>query len=391
MKKAKRYFFRNIISWILILSMMFQTMQTPEFALVVRAEAPEEPEYSEEPENSEETEDPEEPENFEETELGQPQTDILNSDGSGQTQADVSYLDENGQEQTCALANVLSGNETSLDPGWYVVNSDIVFHNSVILDTSGAYHIILADGGKMSIVGDKDEYDDWSAYSNEESPVGLGCLYDDDSKNGIDLSIYAQSAGTGELYIYNGSGSFEDRNKVGDAINVDELTINGGKITCNTEGSKSYGISTKNITINGGSITATANGTDGSGIKADVSITINDGEVKAEALNGGDLDDNYGIRSDGQITINGGRVSAKGSKAGIYSGNDETPLLLSWEKEKDYLSANSFSLPNADVAIRPGKTFTDGNGHYYVAANASEVKSMEDVTLFADTSTLVST
>ncbi|MCR5249556.1 MAG: carbohydrate-binding domain-containing protein, partial [Lachnospiraceae bacterium] len=293
---------------------------------------------------------------------------------------------------------------------WSIV---IVFHNSVSLDTSGAYHIILADGGKMSIVGDKDENDDWSAYSNGESPVGLGCLYDDDRKTGIDLSIYAQSAGTGELYINNGSGSFEDRIKVGDAINVDELTINGGKITCDTEGSKSYGISTKNltindgtvnataatmnsyalfstgnITINGGSITATANGTDGSGIKADASITINDGEVKAEALKGGTLDDNYGIRSDGQITINGGRVTAKGSKAGIYSGNDETPLLLSWEKETDYFSANSFSLPNADVAIRPGKTFTDGKGHYYVAANASEVKSLENVTLSATSDTV---
>ncbi len=90
MKKDKRYYFRNIISWFLMLSMMLGTMQTPEFALVVQAEEPGAP--------------------------GDPE--------AGQTQTAVSYLDESGEEQTCESAAVLSGNETSLEPGWYVVNSD---------------------------------------------------------------------------------------------------------------------------------------------------------------------------------------------------------------------------------------------------------------------------
>ncbi|MBR6257053.1 MAG: hypothetical protein IKR23_06690, partial [Lachnospiraceae bacterium] len=41
MKKNKRYYFRNIISWMLTLSMLLGTLQMPELALVVQAEEPE--------------------------------------------------------------------------------------------------------------------------------------------------------------------------------------------------------------------------------------------------------------------------------------------------------------------------------------------------------------
>ena len=39
----------------------------------------------------------------------------------------VSYIDENGQPQTANNVTVLTGSETSLQPGWYVVNSTINF------------------------------------------------------------------------------------------------------------------------------------------------------------------------------------------------------------------------------------------------------------------------
>ncbi len=174
---------------------------------------------------------------------------------------------------------------TELAPGWYVVSEDIVFHHSVILNGSGDYHIILANGGKMSIVGNN--YDEvfhtWDSYSNENSPVGLGCLYENDSKIGINLNIYGQQDGTGELYINNGTASPDGRpqdEKVGDAINVDELMINGGKVKLYTGGSRNYGINSKNLTINNGTI--------------DASGTI------------------HGVNSTGNIIINGGSLTAQG-------------------------------------------------------------------------------
>ena len=345
---------------------------------------------------------------------------------NGQTPTAVSYLDENGVEKTCESPGVLSAsgsavilsvpeNETAvsasgsavvisdsgsaaeLTPGWYYVSEDIDFENSVILNGAGDYHIILADGKSMNI-------------GTEEAPitegVGLGCS--DTKKTGINLNIYAQSTGdhVGQLNIYNGSDTtsinvdhltinggkikatavaVEEVEEVTTAINankftindgeltangniaagasgfaranaitVNYFTINDGKVTANAEqngdggwGSRSgdalysTGSITVNggtidaeagsnngnaiwcysgcITVDGGSITAHAKGDDASGIKAGNAITINDGEVVAEAVKLDDTDSNYGIRSVGKITINGGQVTAKGSHAGIHS------------------------------------------------------------------------
>lgn len=272
MKKTRRNSFRNIISWLLTLSMLLGTMQMPEYTLTVQAG---------------------------------------DQEGAGA----VRYLDESGQEQTCESATILTGNETSLDPGWYVVNGDIVFHNSVILNGQGEYHIILADYGKMSI-GTSDD-----SYYSEDSPVGLGCLYDDERKNGIKLNIYAQWSGVGnlgELYINNDSGSPEDRAMVGDAINVDELTINGGEITCYAGGGNSYGINTKKLTINGGSVEAFGNP---HAVNCTGTVSMNGGSLKAEQNKG------YAINCSGNIMINGGSITATTTGEnghGINSGEDIT-------------------------------------------------------------------
>ncbi|MCR5788568.1 MAG: InlB B-repeat-containing protein [Lachnospiraceae bacterium] len=483
----------------------------------------------------------------------------------------VKYISADGGEKNHD-AIPLSGNETELSPGWYVVSGDVAFHNSVILNGSGEYHIILEDDGKMCISGDVYEWGTWNEYSNSNSPVGLGCLYDDNRKDGISLTIYGQTHGTGELNILNESGStganITNRDKAGDAINVDDLTINGGRFYLNAAGSLySYGINSKdltinrgsiyasgtihainstgnitfnngsliadggtnegscginctgNITINGGTITATATKNDGHalgstgdiiinggtvianagdaqggcglnaggnitisgnvtatatgvnghaiysagnitinggkikakagynrdkwsmntggyGLKAD-HITINDGDVAADAtdknrdalysdksisINGGKIKavahgidgsgmvadggvititdgevyagaegydndhppgDNFGIKASNQmISITGGRVTAKGTNAGIYS-TYRSPLFLSWKNTTDYISTNSFKFTSSDVKIETGKTFTDGKGKYYIAANASEIKGLTDVKLSA--------
>lgn len=441
---------------------------------------------------------------------------------AGQMPTAVSYLDKDGQEQTCESPGVLSvsggavvlsvsGNETvlsdpekpaELTPGWYYVSEDIDFENSVILNGAGDYHIILADDKSMNI-------------GTEASPitegVGLGCS--DTEKTGINLNIYAQSTGddAGQLNIYNGSNTTsinvddltinggkvtataaatdnanpDDVNVTANAINANDFTINGGKIiasadaayyadanainatnftiyggdltasgtaektatgrgtainatdftikdgkvtasaAANGNGYSGYALySTGSITVNGGtidaeaggdygnaiwcysgcitvdggSITAHAKGDNASGIKADNAITINDGEVVAEAVKRNDTDTTYGIWANKKITINGGQVTAKGSKAGIHSTySDKSPLFLSWKNATDFVETNNFlfesygSLSSEDmnVAIEPGKTFkgtfTDGSEKYYIAANASEVKDLTNVKLSAST------
>ena len=268
---------------------------------------------------------------------------------AGQTLTDVSYLDENGEEQTCESPGVLSlsggavvlsvsGNETvlsdpekpaELTPGWYYVSENIDFENSVILNGAGDYHIILADDKTMNI-------------GTEAAPitggVGLGCS--DTEKTGINLSIYTQSTGNdvGQLNIYNGSDTT--------SINVDHLTINGGKVTANADAvSTANAINANDFTINGGKVTATtvavedvttainannftindgevtANGnfaTNASGFARANAITvndftINDGKVTASAAANGNGSSGYALYSTGVITINGGTINANTS------------------------------------------------------------------------------
>ena len=342
------------------------------------------------------------------------------------TQENVSYKDENGDDQNCNNYTVLTGSETSLNPGWYVVNGNITFRNSVILNGSGEYHIILTDGKTMQI-GE-------SSGSGINDGVGLGCAYDDSSKDDINLYIYAQSSGNsaGQLNIYDSKNSDFDRSQIGDAINVDELTINGGTINAIANGQCNYAInSAGNIIINGGNITANARkdvgendnygwaihsagnltindgnvtaqsgggnghavvvgdngsftinngkltavatGSDGDGLNVDGNININGGEIKAESRSDGE-GGGFGINTAGDIAINGGQVTAKGVEAGIYASNSKKSLSLSWTELTDFIEVNKFSIAGStadSVTIPAGKTFKDGNGKYYVRANAN--------------------
>ena len=93
----------------------------------------------------------------------------------------VSYRDDAGTTQTVD-AVPLTGSETSLSDGWYIVNSDITFNQT--LTVSGNVNIIIADGCTMSV-------------GTSDSAV---------SGNGIEtsgtLKIYKQSEKTGKLEIF---------------------------------------------------------------------------------------------------------------------------------------------------------------------------------------------
>lgn len=58
------------------------------------------------------------------------------------------YIDENGEEQE-TYARPLTGTETELPGGWYVVNQDITYSNE--LKITGEANLILADGATLNI------------------------------------------------------------------------------------------------------------------------------------------------------------------------------------------------------------------------------------------------
>ena len=308
----------------------------------------------------------------------------------------VSYIDENGATQTANNVTVLTGGEaTTLQAGWYVVNSsNIKYTGTVTLD--GDVNIILADDGKMNI----------DTSGSVDNVMGI---YGTNST----LIIYGQASGTGELNVVTSNG-------YSDAILVDNLTINGGKITASASGPFSSVLSadkhitinggiitatagnfslhaifaadltinggkitatangenacglraTNNLTINSGVITATANGEDGSGLSATNNITINSGVITATAT----WDRAYGILAGYRVIINGGQVTARGSNYGINAGG----ISLSWKNTTDFIDANSYYLrgPKSALIIATGKAFTDGNGHNYTETNASAVVSL---------------
>lgn len=151
---------------------------------------------------------------------------------------DVSYIDENGETQTCSNYQILSdgvfisdniiGN-TLLDT-WYVASGNYTF-NATYLQTYGRVHIILCDGANFTVNGSGS----YGIYAYNK------------------LSIYGQSQDTGTLTVNVANAS-------GKALYVDygNLGVNGGVVNAN---GGDYGIYIKNgnLTVNGGSINCSAN------------------------------------------------------------------------------------------------------------------------------------
>ena len=82
----------------------------------------------------------------------------------------VTYLDANGTEQTVSDYTTLTGNETTLTAGWYLVDSDITIDHT--LNISGEVHLILADGAKLTVNGDTGYGIDCNSYSDKLNIYG---------------------------------------------------------------------------------------------------------------------------------------------------------------------------------------------------------------------------
>ena len=250
----------------------------------------------------------------------------------------VGYIDENGESQTADGVTAITSGTTSLNAGWYAVTSTVTNDNRITC--TGDVYLILCDNAKLT--------------------GSSGITVDGDNS----LTIYGQSAGTGELAIdiqiaedddaHHRAAIGSDSNKRsgaitfnGGVINVTSnalysavigggdsgdgtVTVNGGTVTATAFGSGAaigggYGNS-GNVTINGGSVTATVSGSGaaiGGGYIGRGSVTINGGTVTAAGGDGA-AGIGGGFAGDGIVTINGGSITATstGGGAAIGGGRD---------------------------------------------------------------------
>ncbi len=212
-----------------------------------------------------------------------------------------------------------SNSRITWNAGWYVVTGEVTLAQGV--DCTGAVHLILANGAKLTAEAWADDY--WQVHA----PIQV-------SEPNYSITIYAQSTDstqmgqllTSPMEIVAGIGG-------GDYSSGYNVTINGGRIIANG-GNKAAGIGGgasglgSNITINGGIVTArggrNAAGIGGGNCNVGSDITINGGIVTARGgrnaagIGGG----NCNVGSD--ITINGGIVTALGGNAaaGIGGGKE---------------------------------------------------------------------
>ena len=181
---------------------------------------------------------------------------------------DVSYIDENGQVQTCSDYTLLSDPAILVDgtigtddqDTWYVAAGDYTLdHNGLV--ALGHVHLILCDDATFTVSG---------------SDYGIMAS---------SLTIYGQSVGTGRLV----ASAYDESNADGAIIHSDALTINGGSVSTSS--------------VSGGGIM---------GGSSRSSLTINGGIVNAAGAD-------YGIYSNGEITL-GWTRSTDSIYASKYSG-----------------------------------------------------------------------
>jgi len=293
----------------------------------------------------------------------------------------VNYMDGDGEMHYCSDYTVLTGEETTLTEGWYVVDDDITYNG--ILYLNGDVTLILGNSKTMTI-GTND--------------IGNGGILQSSNNNDTgNLTVYGQSLSPDEAGTLNATHNrfpqFEsDFNVITAtptgrwrAINVSNYTQHSGNVIAGTELDKA--ISADSFTINGGSIIATSNDI---GIFTNGDMTINGGSINATC---GD----YGIFTNGDMTINGGVVTASVNPPyaqwcglsgknniiinggtvesdGIYTINN---IILGFTKVSDHIHANYYTARDGTVSVKNGEAFYYENGNDTVVI--SDILTSEEI------------
>ena len=141
------------------------------------------------------------------------------------TVENITYLDENGTQQTAASATQVTNSDTQWTDGWYVAQSNITIDGTVTI--SGNVHLILEDGCNLTVNG--------------------GILLQSDSN----MYIYAQSTEKERMGSLTATGTDAGFKEAG--YGTQTLTIAGGKISAS---GSDVGISAVNLTITDGYVSA---------------------------------------------------------------------------------------------------------------------------------------
>ena len=275
----------------------------------------------------------------------------------------VSYLDENGDEQTADNVTVVESSMTTWNGGWYVVNDTVTIGSRVTV--SGEVHLILADNASLT--------------ANDGINV----------TEGNSFSVYAQSVGENMGTLTATSSQF-GKAGIGGEIRGSggNITISGGNVTA-TGGSSAAGIgsgkdsvSGGNIIIHGGTVKATggslAAGIGGGNSSSGGTITIHGGTV--ETIGGGSAAGIGGgySGSGGEITIHGGTVKAAGESgaAGIGGGRRGSGGKITINGGNVTASGGEYAAGIGGGENGSGGSFTTGtDGHALIVASSISDKS----------------
>ena len=313
--------------------------------------------------------------------------------------AGVDYVTADGTEKNTDDDDIdvtsLTGNETEIVGGWYVVDHNITYTSPLVF--TGDVTLILTDGHTMSfgtsnnpIIGDKQG------------------VFVSDGTNGWynSLTIYGQSLDkkeAGHLYVYAGQGNnYQPKgivaenytqhsgnvtsNAVYSAIHaINDITINGGVVNATSTLATDPSTNTANwcamfggryFTVTGGQLTAKS--TSGDGVYGNQNINISGGTVNST---GGYC----GLRSDHDINISGGKIDANVTNEnykhlGIFSGNN---IYLGYSSSDDYIESTGYAYGGqgngvyitANRKIRAGATVFD-SGEIGYALTSDEIESL---------------
>ncbi len=250
----------------------------------------------------------------------------------------VTYIDENGDEQTCSDYTLITSsdgpvtyNEPSDQDKWYVVMGDVTIKEMLFLHGDPA-HLILCDDASLTIT---------------MSDNGENC-----NLRGSNLHIYGQREGTGSLVVQG-----DDFNGINIGGYSSPITINGGHVNA-------YKYS--ELTINGGVVTGN--------IKVTGYVTINGGIVS--------VTDTYGIIADGNITLGWTNLSDR-ITASSYIGNVSIKDGQAFYNGTEYLfgTITDMSKLNGKTLV-PAITYIDENGVEQACADYTLITSSDELVTY---------
>ena len=239
----------------------------------------------------------------------------------------VSYIDENGDEQTCTDYTVIEsstdyvslGSDTN-DEAWYVVPAGEVTINGYLDIQDKAVHLILCDGAELNT-------------------SSITCSFGS-------LTIYGQTLQSGELTATSYVEALD--------VNNGDLTVNGGTVIATSANGSGIQVSGANFIINRGSVTATSNADDGCGISVGSTGKYIDGNL---------------VWVGGDFTINGGTVSATGGRCGISA---DGTITLGWTNPDDFIYASSY-WATSGIDVKDGQALSDGSDIYTGPIDADDI------------------